>query len=77
MFILQNVLNFETWYMDLLAANAQPSVDPVWTLLYDAKVEYALTDLSPASMDRLFTNMLTDDRLFNLYFKYAFPSLYF
>ena len=64
------MLNFETWYMDLEAANrAGPSFDPEWTLLYDAKTEYRLSDLTPNSMNDLFERMLADRALFELYFK--------
>ena len=56
--------------MDLEAANrAGPSFDPEWTLLYDAKTEYRLSDLTPNSMNDLFERMLADRALFELYFK--------
>ncbi|KZS08591.1 Acid sphingomyelinase phosphodiesterase 3a-like protein [Daphnia magna] len=64
------VLDFNTYIMNLTDANLKGAeVEPVWTELYQAKQEYGLTDLSPQSMDALFQRMLTDDALFQLYFK--------
>lgn len=58
--------------MNLTDANLKGSeVDPVWFELYQAKQEYGLDDLSPQSMDALFQRMVTDDALFQLYFKYT------
>jgi len=57
--------------MNLTVANEfGPNRDPVWFELYQAKKEYGLADLSPASMDDLFNRLLTDDALFQLYAKY-------
>lgn len=64
------MLNFNTYITNLTEANLQGSaVSPVWFELYQAKQEYGLADLTPASMDGLFQRMLTDDALFQLYFK--------
>ena len=73
LFSEQSVLDFNTYIMNLTAANLQgPSLDQStsWVELYSAKKEYGLSDLSPASMDSLFQKMLIDDALFQLYFKY-------
>ena len=57
--------------MNLTDANLKGSeVDPIWFELYQAKEEYGLADLTTQSMDELFQRMLTDDALFQLYFKY-------
>ena len=57
--------------MNLTDANIKGlGVSPDWTQLYQAKQEYGLADLTPTSMDGLFQRMLTDDALFQLYFKY-------
>ena len=57
--------------MNLTVANEfGPNRDPVWFELYQAKKEYGLANLSPASMDDLFNRLLTDDALFQLYAKY-------
>jgi sphingomyelin phosphodiesterase len=68
---MQAVLDFNTYVMNLTDANLKGSeVDPIWFELYQAKEEYELADLTPQSMDELFQRMLTDDALFQLYFKY-------
>ncbi|XP_046446656.1 sphingomyelin phosphodiesterase-like [Daphnia pulex] len=64
------VLDINTYIMNLTDSNLKGSeVDPVWFELYQAKQEYGLDDLSPQSMDTLFQRMVTDDALFQLYFK--------
>lgn len=56
---------------NLTAANELASAkEPEWFELYQAKNEYNLIDLSPSSMDELMQKMLTNDHLFQLYFKY-------
>ena len=68
--MIQAVLDFNTYIMNLTDANLKGSgVDPVWFELYGAKQEYGIDDLSPQSMDTLFQRMVTDDALFQLYFK--------
>ena len=68
---MQAVLDFNTYIMNLTDANLKGSeVDPIWFELYQAKEEYGLADLTTQSMDELFQRMLTDDALFQLYFKY-------
>lgn len=58
--------------MNLTESNERgPEVAPVWSELYQAKQEYGLADLTPQSMDVLFQRMLTDDAVFQLYFKYV------
>ena len=56
--------------MNLTKANeVGPTQPPEWFDLYSAKSEYSMKDLSPKSIDNLFTRMLKDSELFNLYFK--------
>jgi hypothetical protein len=70
--VIQAVLDFATWAMNLTAANLLgPSVDPVWFELYQMKQEYQLDDLSPNGMSVFFRRMLVDDALFQRYFQYA------
>lgn len=68
--LIQAVLDHSSWIMNLTVANAQdPSIDPVWFELYQAKRDYALTDLSPRSMDAFYQQLVTDDALFQMYFE--------
>lgn len=56
--------------MNLTLANLKGANHlPEWFELYQAKKEYALTDLSPKTVDGFFSRMLGDDALFQLYFK--------
>lgn len=69
-FRYQRVLDYSTWMMNLTLANLKgPTHLPEWFELYQAKKEYALTDLSPKTVDGFFSRMLDDDALFQLYFK--------
>ena len=64
------MLDFSTWTMNLTEANQKgPMHLPEWFVLYQAKQEYDLTDLSPKTVDDFFSRMLNDDALFQLYFK--------
>lgn len=59
--------------MNLTKANeAGPAQPPEWFDLYSARKEYSLTDLSPKSVNNLFSRMLNDEALFHLYFKWVF-----
>ncbi len=56
--------------MNLTAANeGGPNRDPIWFELYQAKKEYGLLDLSPASMNQLFNRMVDEEKIFQLYVK--------
>ncbi|XP_032779473.2 sphingomyelin phosphodiesterase [Daphnia magna] len=69
------VLDHSSWIMNLTVANAQdPSIDPVWFELYQAKRDYALTDLSPRSMDAFYQQLVTDDALFQMYFEHYYKK---
>lgn len=64
------MLDHSTWILNLTVANAEvPSVNPVWSELYQAKQEYGLTDLSPRSMEALYQRLIIDDVLFQSYFE--------
>ncbi|XP_057370154.1 sphingomyelin phosphodiesterase-like [Daphnia carinata] len=64
------VLDYSTWMMNLTLANLRgPTHLPEWFELYQAKKEYALTDLNPNTVDSFFSRMLDNDALFQLYFK--------
>lgn len=66
------MLDFNAYIMNLTDANLKGSeVSPVWIELYQAKQEYGIADLTPASMDGLFQRMLADDAVFQLYYKYG------
>ena len=66
---MQSVLDHSTWIMNLTAANANPSKDPVWFELYRAKNEYALVDMNPHQMSNLFQRLVDDDDFLRRYYK--------
>jgi len=59
------VIDHETWFMDLQAANAHPDREPVWQKLYTARDAYELESLSPRSWDDLVRRMNTNISLFS------------
>jgi len=61
------VLEQSTWIMNLTAANAEPEKEPSWSQLYEARSDYGLNDLSPASMNEFFNRMVANDALFQVY----------
>ena len=67
---MQAVTDFSTWTFNVTEANlAGSDKNPRWFELYQAKKEYGLKDLSPQSMDNLFERMLTDEDLFERFFR--------
>lgn len=64
------VLDHDNYILDLDEANANATADPRFFLLYTAKEEYGLADLTPASWSALVDKMNeTDSEVFNTYFK--------
>jgi len=62
------VVDHENWIMDLEQSNLD--MTPHFQLLYTAKNEYNMMDMSPASHLELFNDMIVDGSpLFDLYFK--------
>uniref|UniRef100_A0A8R1XMU1 Sphingomyelin phosphodiesterase n=1 Tax=Onchocerca volvulus TaxID=6282 RepID=A0A8R1XMU1_ONCVO len=51
------VVNFHTYFLNLTQTNEMNVTSPVWELLYSAKEEYGLDDLSPASWDHLISEI--------------------
>ncbi|GAB6020689.1 hypothetical protein CHUAL_003358 [Chamberlinius hualienensis] len=61
------VLDYEEHWLDINQANADGF--PTWKLLYTAKEEYVMSDLTPASFDNLIDRMETDDALFQTFYQ--------
>ena len=62
------VLNTETWYLNLTAANSD-SAEPVWERVYDAKSAYNMPSLLPQEWYNFVTKSATDDQLFDKYYR--------
>lgn len=61
-------MNIETYYMDIVEANANDS--PNWKLLHDYINTYQLHDMSPSSMLALSQKIFTDQQTALIYGKY-------
>lgn len=65
--LLQKVLDHETYYLNLTAANLYNS--PVWIKEYSAKKDYVMESLEPEEWDKLVLRFKRDEQLFDKYFK--------
>ena len=63
------VLDHQTFIMDIEEANKFPGREPDWPLLYSARTEYNMEDLSPASWQVVIHRLQTDKIFFNTFFK--------
>nr|XP_023023027.1 sphingomyelin phosphodiesterase-like [Leptinotarsa decemlineata] len=64
----REVLDHETWTMDLDKANKEDK-DPTWYKLYTAKDAYAMESLKPEEWNKLVERMVNDQDLFDLFYK--------
>ena len=64
------VVDHETWYLDLVKANGNPGVEPEWEKLYSAKKALNLPSLSPESWRDLVNQMKEDPELFEKFYFY-------
>ena len=63
------MLDHQTFIMDIDEANKSPEKEPDWPLLYSAKAAYNMEDLSPASWQVVVHRLQTDKIFFNTFFK--------
>ncbi|OCT96319.1 sphingomyelin phosphodiesterase [Xenopus laevis] len=61
------VLDHETYILNLTEANAQPTLEPRWPLLYSARKTYGMKSAFPADWDLLIHTFLQDDKLFQTF----------
>ncbi|RCN25337.1 hypothetical protein ANCCAN_28952 [Ancylostoma caninum] len=64
------VLDIENYYADLDESNSESP--PVWKLLYSAKEEYGLRDLSPRSWNKLVDSIVSNEKMAQKFFRNAF-----
>ncbi|KAK4887019.1 hypothetical protein RN001_003290 [Aquatica leii] len=64
------IVDHETWTMDLDNANSQLEKPPEWYMLYSARNAYDMPNLAPMEWNKLIYKMLRDDKLFNQYYKF-------
>jgi hypothetical protein len=66
---LQQVLDFELWYLNLTEANADPQ-NPHWRQMYSSvKEEYGMQSLAADQWNNVLERMKTDTTLFRKYVK--------
>ena len=65
--LFQDIIDFETYFFNLSKSSAEK--EPVWELLYSAKKEYNLTDLSPQSWNTLSEKIRTNLKTFDTFVK--------
>ena len=58
-------INTYTYYFDLLKANKNSEVGPVWVQQHDTLKEYGLSDMSPSSMKKFAEDMEDNEALRN------------
>ena len=63
------VLDHQTFVMDLEVANKLPEKDPEFYLLYSAKSEYKMPDLSPTSWHNLVNKLQSNKTFFDIFYK--------
>lgn len=63
------MLDHETWIMDLNKANENEE-EPTWRRLYSAKEAYSLKSLRPTEWSNLIQEMVDNDTLFQLFYRY-------
>ncbi|KAM3721915.1 Sphingomyelin phosphodiesterase [Dirofilaria immitis] len=62
------VVDFHTYFLNLTQIGMSVT-PPVWELLYSAKKEYSLVDLSPTSWDRLINKIIYEKTTYNRFIR--------
>uniref|UniRef100_A0A915Q717 Saposin B-type domain-containing protein n=1 Tax=Setaria digitata TaxID=48799 RepID=A0A915Q717_9BILA len=63
------VVNFHTYFLNLTEAELNTTTKPVWKLLYSAKEDYGLDDLSPTSWDRLINKIIYEKATYDKFIR--------
>jgi hypothetical protein len=71
--LLQEVLDHETWTINLDEAN-ESSEDPKWYRLYSAKNAFAMDSLRPAAWAKVIDRLVQNPDFFDLFYKSVVPS---
>lgn len=65
--MFQQVVDHETWIMNLKEANLYGY--PMWYKLYSARAAYLMPALRPQDWDKFIDDMTAKEDVFNLYYK--------
>jgi sphingomyelin phosphodiesterase len=71
--LLQEVLDHETWTINLDEAN-ESSEDPKWYRLYSAKNAFAMESLRPAAWAKVIDRLVQNPDFFDLFYKYYYRA---
>nr|CAI5864111.1 unnamed protein product [Callosobruchus analis] len=63
------LLDIETYIMNMTHSNLHPNDPPYWYKLYSMKEAYGLRSLAPEDVDLLVKGLFLDDQLFNQYWR--------
>lgn len=67
-----DIIDYETYFVNLTAANAKPNEQLETVLSYDAKETFGMTTMHPSQWHLLILNMITDPQLFHRFEKLFF-----
>ncbi|XP_017775503.1 PREDICTED: sphingomyelin phosphodiesterase-like [Nicrophorus vespilloides] len=70
----REVIDHETWIMDLVRSNSNPDSEPIWRKLYSARSAYGMTSLRPAEWSKLIERILQDSKLFDRFYRYFYAG---
>lgn len=68
-FLLQNVLDYESWIYNLTKANLHVDIGPQWFKLYSFKQQFNLQNLSLSSLDDLMHRFATNTSLLHKFWE--------
>ncbi|CAG9535750.1 unnamed protein product [Cercopithifilaria johnstoni] len=63
------VINFHTYFLNLTKIGINTTIPPTWELLYSAKEEYNLNDLSPTSWDLLINKIVYEKSIYDKFIR--------
>ncbi|VEN41643.1 unnamed protein product [Callosobruchus maculatus] len=63
------LLDIETYIMNMTHSNLHPNHPPYWYKLYSMKEAYGLKSLAPEDVDVIAKGLFLDDKLFNKYWR--------
>ncbi|KAF5302827.1 hypothetical protein FQA39_LY02007 [Lamprigera yunnana] len=65
----REVIDHETWILDLDKANSQLENNPKWFKLYSARESYEMPNLSPLEWHRLIYKMVLNEKIFDQFYR--------
>lgn len=66
----REIIDHETWIMNMEKANTEAEQDPKWFKLYSARESYGMPNLRPKEWNNLIYRMTQDSNLFQQFYKF-------